>query len=341
MSPTLGVIVVAYGSADDLPATLGALAPQLGAGDQVVVVDNASPDDSARVAREVLPDAIVIETGVNGGFAGGTMVGARAVAGCDLLLFLNPDAVPTAGCLDALRAAAGEHPTWGAWQALVALPGGQEVNTAGNLVHFLGFGWAGGHGTATATLDPAPRAVGFASGAALVVRREAWERTGGFFERYFMYGEDLDLGLRLRLAGWESGVVPAARVDHDYEFAKGDYKWFHLERNRWWTLTGDYPTRLLVLLAPALLAFELALLPVAARDGWLKAKLRAQWAGLRELPAMRRRRRQVQATARVDARTFAAGLTASLDSPFLATAHAIPGAEWLVGSYWRLVLALL
>ena len=56
-----------------------------------------------------------------------------------------------------------------------------------------------------------------------------------------MYGEDVDLSLRLRLAGWGVGVVPAARVEHDYEFAKGDYKWFHLERNRWWTVLGAYP----------------------------------------------------------------------------------------------------
>ena len=61
-----------------------------------------------------------------------------------------------------------------------------------------------------------------------------------------MYGEDLDLALRLRLAGWGVGVVPAARVEHDYDFAKGDYKWFHLERNRWWTVLGAYPTPLLV-----------------------------------------------------------------------------------------------
>ena len=80
-----------------------------------------------------------------------------------------------------------------------------------------------------------------------------------------MYCEDLDLSLRLRLAGWEVGIAPAARVEHAYDFDKGARKWFLLERNRWWTILADYPPRLLALLAPGLLAQELALLGVAAR----------------------------------------------------------------------------
>lgn len=338
--PALAVVIVAYGSAEDLPATLGALAEQLRDGDEVVVVDNASPDDSAAVARAAMPSATVVRSAENGGFAGGTHLGARAST-APLLLFLNPDAVPQPGCLDALRACAQEHPEWGAWQALVTLPGGAEVNTSGNVVHFLGFGWAGGHGQRVADVPAQPRHVGFASGAALVVRREAWDATGGLDPAYFMYVEDLDLGLRLRLAGWDSGVVPAARVAHDYDFDKGDYKWFGLERNRWWTLLGDYPSRLLLLLAPALLATELGLLLIAWRAGWLSAKLRADRAVLRELPAILRRRRRVQASARIAPRAFADGLTASLDSPFLAAAAGVPGLQALVAAYWRVVRALL
>ena len=116
-----------------------------------------------------------------------------------------------------------------------------------------------------------------------------------------MYGEDLELSLRLRLAGWGVGIVPIARVEHDYEFTKGDYKWFHLERNRWWTLLATYPASLLLLLAPALAGFELALLAVAARNGWLAAKLRSQRALMRSLPWALRRRRRVTATRRVPA----------------------------------------
>jgi N-acetylglucosaminyl-diphospho-decaprenol L-rhamnosyltransferase len=337
-APAVAVIVVCHDSAADLAATLPALTAQLRADDQLVVVDNASADGTPAAARALAPAATVIETGANPGFAGGCNTGARA-SSAPLLLFLNPDAVPAPGCIEALRACAQRRPAWGAWQALVTMAEGRLVNTAGNEVHFLGFGWAGRCGQPVAAAESAE--VGFASGAALVVRREAWDAAGGFDARYFMYGEDLDLCLRLRLAGWAIGIEPAARVEHDYEFAKGAYKWFYLERNRWWTILAAYPPRLLALLAPALVCFELALLPAAWRGGWLGAKLRAQAAVVRLLPAMLRRRRLVQATKRVPDAAFAAALTSSLDSPYLALAGKVPGLRAAQAAYWRLVRAAL
>jgi N-acetylglucosaminyl-diphospho-decaprenol L-rhamnosyltransferase len=339
-APAVAVVVVGHDSAGDLAATLPALTAQLRPGDELVVVDNASADGTAAAARALAPAATVIETGANLGFAGGCNAGARAST-APLLLFLNPDAVPAAGCIDALRDCAGRRPEWGAWQALVTMAQGRLVNSAGNEVHFLGFGWAGHCEQPVVALHDAPADVGFASGAALVVRRAAWDAAGGFDDRYFMYGEDLDLCLRLRLAGWAIGIEPNAVVEHDYEFTKGAYKWFYLERNRWWTILAVYPSRLLALLAPALVCFELALLPVAWRGGWLGAKLRAQAAVVRLLPAMLRRRRLVQATRRVPDSAFAAALTASLDSPYLAAAGRVPGLRAAQAAYWRVVRAAL
>ena len=336
----LAVVVVCHDSAGEVAATLAALGAQLRPGDEVIVVDNASRDGTPDVVRAAAPQATVVESKENLGFAGGCHAGARA-SRAPLVFLLNPDAVPAAGCLDALRACAAERPGWGAWQALVTMADGELVNTAGNVVHYLGFGWAGDIGRPVADVDPRPREVGFCSGAALVVRREAWDAVGGFDERYFMYGEDLDLSLRLRLAGWGVGIAPDARVAHDYEFSKGDYKWFYLERNRWWTLVGDYPGRLLALLTPGLLAFELALLLAAWRGGWLRAKLRAQASVLRSLPSMLRRRSAVQATRRIGPGAFAAPLEASLDSPYLEGAARVPGVDAAQRVYWRAVRAVL
>ncbi len=333
----IAVVIVVHHSAGELRRTLPALTEQLEPADEVIVVNNAGDDRDVAVVNEHLPAAKVITAERNLGFAGGANVGA-ANSTAPLLLLLNPDATPAPGCLAALRTAAAEHPRWGAFQALVTLDDGAGVNTSGNLVHWLGFGWAGELDRPAADTDPDDREVGFASGAALVIRREAWEHANGFDPDYFMYCEDLDLSLRLRLAGWQIGVAPAARADHAYEFDKGAYKWFYLERNRWWTLLAAYPAAVLALVAPALIAFELALLPVAARGGWLRPKLRANLAVLRTLPATLRRRREVQRTRTISAREFAASLTDSLDSPHITAPTALQKAQRM---YWRTALKLL
>jgi N-acetylglucosaminyl-diphospho-decaprenol L-rhamnosyltransferase len=336
----VAIVMVTYESAGSVGATLAALNPQLREDDELVVVDNCSRDGTAATIRGAAPHARVLEQEANLGFAAGCNVGVAA-ARAPLVLLLNPDARPRPGCLEALRRVAAERPDWAAWQALVTMNDGQLINTAGNVIHYLGMGWAGRCGESVATAPQNPVEVAFGSGAALVVRRSDWERLGGFDERYFMYGEDLDLGLRLWLAGRSVGLAPAAQVEHDYEFAKGGRKWFLLERNRWLTVVATFPTPLLALVLAPLLACELAVLVVAARDGWLRDKLRAQAAVLRQLGEISRRRRQVQATRQVSAGAFALRLTASLDSPYLAGLAAVPILPAVQRGYWALVLRLL
>jgi N-acetylglucosaminyl-diphospho-decaprenol L-rhamnosyltransferase len=219
--------------------------------------------------------------------------------------------------------------------------GGRTINTSGGVTHFLGMAWAGQCGKSIAAAPALPVEVSFASGAALMVRREAWERTGGFDDRYFMYGEDVDLSLRLRRAGYKVGVVPDARIEHDYDFAKGGAKWFRLERNRWWTVLGHYPATVLAVLAPALAISELGLLTVAWRGRWLRAKLRAQAAVGRELPAIRRRRGEVQSLRTISAACFARHLSASLETPYLPAAARVGLLATAQRLYWTLARRLL
>jgi N-acetylglucosaminyl-diphospho-decaprenol L-rhamnosyltransferase len=337
-SDALAVVVVTHESAEDLRALAPAVLPQLQAGDELVIVDNASSDATAEAARSLGDRVTLIETGKNLGFAGGCNVGARATL-APLLLFLNPDCQPHPDCLAKLRSAADRHPDWGAWQAAVLLDE-EQINSSGGVVHYLGIGWAGECGRPISALACEDQEVAFPSGAAMVVRREAWLSLDGLDEDYFMYGEDLDLGLRMWLDGYRVGVVPSARVVHGYEFDKGSSKWFWLERNRWRTVLSVYPAALLALLAPALLAAELGLLAVAASQGWFAAKVRAQAAVIRGLPRTLARRRAVQRRRRISTGEFADQLTSSLESPYLSAA----GSPWLAAPqalYWRLVRGVL
>ena len=341
--PTLSVVIATHDSRDALATTLPALGRQLRDGDELIVVDNASADDSAEIAGELAPRARVIETGANLGFAAACNRGAEA-AGGELLCLLNPDAVPQPGWRDAVERPVVEGRGWTAWQALVTCDGGRRVNTRGGVLHFTGIAWAGGAGRAIEELSTESLALeepGFLSGACLVLDRELYLEAGAMPERFFLYHEDVDLSLRLRLAGGRLGVEPAARVDHDYEFDKGKQKWRYLERNRWATLIRTYPGALLALLAPALLSTEVALLAVAAAGGWLPQKLRASGETLLALPRLLRERRRVQTRRTIGAGEFARGLTPRLDSPYLGRAGRSRVLAAVLGAYWALVLRLL
>jgi GT2 family glycosyltransferase len=337
--PTLSVLIVAWNSCEELGRSLPALLPELEDGDELIVVDNDSSDGTAEAVAALAPAARLVRSGGNLGFAAGCNAGAAAARG-DLLVVLNPDAAPRPGFGEAIRRPWIEERGWAAWQALVAEGDGTTINSAGNPVHFTGIVWAGGHGRPIGEAPP-PGEVAALSGACLAIPRRTWEEVGGFPGRFFLYHEDVDLSLRLRLRGGALGIEPAAVVDHDYEFGAREHKWRWLERNRWAFLIRAYPASLLALLAPALILTELALIPASIAAGWGGQKLAATGEVLRWLPRLLRERRQVQATRTISASEFASSLTPDLDSPFIPGIARSAPARLLLRSYWRVVLLLL
>jgi N-acetylglucosaminyl-diphospho-decaprenol L-rhamnosyltransferase len=338
--PRVTVVIVSYRSAEPLALTVPAVLRELQAGDELIVVDNASGDGTVGEIRRLAPVARVLERADNGGFAVGCNAGA-AVAGGDLLVFLNPDAVPQAGWGSAIRRPMADGRGWDAWQALVLEPGAEVVNTAGNVVHFTGVAWAGQAGTRVDGADIRRREVGYLSGACLAIPRERFQRLGGFAESYFLYHEDLDLSLRLRLDGGRIGLEPDARVVHHYEFDKGGYKWRLMERNRWATLLRDWPGPVLAAVAPALVATELAVWAAAAAGGWGGEKARATGETVRALPRLLRERREIQAARRISPRAFAAWLEAEPTSAFLGRAAELRPLHAVLRWYWRTAAAVL
>jgi GT2 family glycosyltransferase len=341
LEPSLSVVIVAHNSAGDLARTLPALAGELLPGDELVVVDNDSRDDLGSVVADSFPSARIIPMGRNAGFAAGANCGAAEANG-DLLLILNPDARPEPGFGRAIRAPAAVHPDWAAWMGLVTYhrSGRELINSCGNPVHFTGIVPAGGHGrpaTAAGAAGPVPTA----SGACLAVRREIWDRLGGFAGPFFLYHEDVDFSLRLRSEGGELGIEPRAVVDHDYEFGGGLAKWHWLERNRWATIIRTYPAGLLILLLPALAVTELAIGLAAVRAGWFGEKARAWCDLIGWLPRLLAERASIQARRKITAGEFARILTPDLDSPFLPAAVGGGPVRAALRAYWRLVLVLL
>ena len=330
-------MIVNYQGRGTLGRCLDAVADQRGVELETIVIDNASPDGSADEAEGRAGVALVRNL-ENVGFGRACNQGAERARG-KILLFLNFDSRPEPEWAAALVACLDAHADAGAAQGVVLRDPAGDVNTAGNRVHYLGFGWAP-QGGAPPPLDADPYEVFCASGAALAVRRVLFEQLGGFWDELFLYQEDADLSWRIHLAGRRVLCCPAARSHHAYEFSRNPGKYYHLERNRLLMVTANYERGSLLRLAPALLATEAGMLAVAARGGFLGHKLRATASAVRALPAVRDQRRRVEALRRVGDSEIGGRLETRLGDEFgpgvaRATAPLLAGYLALLAPSWR------
>lgn len=185
---------------------------------EVVLVDNGSSDGSVALARRELPRVKVVELGENLGF-GRAINRAVAEVSADPVILLNNDAVPEPRFVEALLdgLGAGVDSVAG---VLLQERAPELIDSAGVVADrtLMGFDYL--HGELVAAAASAPPPLGPTGGAALY-RRMAFEATGGFDERIFLYYEDLDLALRLAARGSRCRLAPEARALHAYSASLG------------------------------------------------------------------------------------------------------------------------
>jgi GT2 family glycosyltransferase len=338
--PALSVLIVTHNERSLVERCLPPLLDQLREGDELIVADNGSTDGTAEAVERLAPGATVIRMPGNGGYMPACNAAAARARG-ELLLTLDADALPAPGFCEAIRRPARERRGWDAWMGLVTMDGGSAINTSGGVSHFTGLSWAGQVGEPVEAASSRPREVPFVTGVCLTMTREAWQRDPGFAPDYFLYFDDVDWCFRARLRGARLAVEPGARVDHLYDFARRRMKWRLLERNRWATIVRTYPGELLLLVLPALLVTELALLGIAARGGWLREKLQANGDVVRRLPGLLRQRRAIQRGRTASAAEFADHLTAELSSPYFGAVGRFRPLAAALRAYWALVRRLL
>jgi GT2 family glycosyltransferase len=219
VAPELTLTIVLYNSASLLPECLQSIRSDVESGfADLIAVDNASPDESVAILSEALPDAAIVRSETNRGFAGGANL-AWPKVGSRYWMLLNPDIVVPPGGLRTLVDWMDAHPRIAfASPDLVgsegqpgtpgrALPSISLTLLEVSRLHRLiprrargkllrGAYWTGGD-----QLD-----AGWVPGAALIARREAIDEIGLMSESFFMYGEDVDWCWRARSAGWDVGV---------------------------------------------------------------------------------------------------------------------------------------
>ncbi len=218
----ISILIVNHDGRDHLRNCLERLAAQDGDYDEIVVVDNASTDDSVAMVESDFPACRLLALPENVGF-GAANNRAAAAAGGDQLLLLNSDAWLDDGALPRLSAALDADPRLGLAAPELRYPDGRRqfawapaTGVVGEAVQmqrnrFESRAWA--HRVPPRWLRPV-LGPGWFSAACILVRRAAFEAIGGFDEGFFLYFEDVDFSLRLRRAGWSLASVPGAVAHH-------------------------------------------------------------------------------------------------------------------------------
>jgi GT2 family glycosyltransferase len=304
-------VVVNHNGAGYVEAAVASLLAQEGCALEVVIVDNASTDGSAEALAARFGDGIrLVRNPRNTGYGGGNNAGI-AVAQGRYLLLLNSDAEADPGLARQMVRAADASPRIGMVAAKVLVHSARSViDNTGHLMYADGLNRGRGRQQEDrGQFDGLDTAL-FPSGAAALYRREMLEDVGAFDESFFLYGDDADLGLRGRVAGWECAFAPRAVAYHHYSRTVGAYstlKAFHVERNRVWVLLKIFPWPLVVM-SPFFTALRLGVQAFGVLAGrgaahhlarersalhLVAVTLRAYASALRGVPAVLRARRRI------------------------------------------------
>jgi GT2 family glycosyltransferase len=302
-NPRVSVIIPNWNGAALLPGCLDALRRQTYSSLEIVVVDNASRDNSIPLLRERYAGVKLIELPENRGLTGAVNAGIRATHG-EIVALLNNDAEAEPTWAEGLVEALAARPDAGSAASKMRLFNRRDVlNSAGDTYGLDGLPanrgvWESDMGQYDATTD-----IFGACGGAAAYRRAMLDDIGLFDEDLFMYCEDVDMAWRAQVAGYRCVFAPQSIVYHRLSATGGGKTAsYYTGRNTLWVIAKDYP--------PALLRRHWSLVEKAQlRIAWAalrnwrgeaaRARLRGQWAGLRGFGRWMQKRTAVYARRRV------------------------------------------
>jgi GT2 family glycosyltransferase len=244
---------------------------------KIFLTDNETSERSFQLISKIVPEAEFILNKNNDGFAKGNNDAMRLATAenFDYLFLINMDAVAEPDCIRKLVEVAENDDGIAAVQPRIMLWNEKEkINSLGNVTHFLGFGYSQGYKEKYSERENKVHDIGYFSGAAVLLRAELLNNIGLFDEKYWMYNEDQELGMRIWLSGSRCVVSDTAVAYHKYEFSKSIKQFYWMDRNRILVMLECYQVLTLILILPAFFVMEFGLILFSLKSGWFKEKLR-------------------------------------------------------------------
>lgn len=314
--PLVSIVIVNYETGDILSECIRSIVGSDYKNVEIILVDNNSKDKGYRDVKKEFPQIVLIENEENLGYCGGNNVGIDRCGG-EYVVILNPDTVVTPRWLHGLLAGY-ERFGDGLYQPkLVSHLHKDRINTAGNWIQVLGFGFSSGKGKKDQGNFDMEGRVGFASGACLFTKRNVIDKIGVFDDFLFAYHDDLELGWRAAKSGIKSYYVPSSVVYHaeSLVFAWSKRKYFLLERNRWYCLLVHYSRRTLYKILPSLILVEIMMLGYYTSKGMIGEKIRGYASIIRNRGRIRQKYLEMEGRRSVPDTEIVEGFRDEMEAP--------------------------
>lgn len=228
--------------------------------------------------KDRLPHTTILAQEKNLGFSGGNNLGLQWAIdhGFDYAYLHNGDGYMAEGCIKELAEAMDADASIGVAQSLMLLdPEKNLINSSGNKFHYLGFGYTDEYRTDINSINlPKIKDIGYASGAAVMMRTDLLLKYGLWDVDYFMYHEDTDYSLRMKMMGHRVALVSGSIFYHKYQFSKSIQKYYWMERNRYAVLFVFFKVPTIFLLLPIFIPLEIGLFLFSLKNGWWREKLK-------------------------------------------------------------------
>lgn len=304
LTPFMSVIIPNYNGQRFMPTLFDALAKQTFRDFEIILVDDASTDQSIawleeNWQEENAPDLRIIVNHRNVGFVTSVNTGADAARG-RIIVLLNSDTDPEPNWLAELAKTICEQPRAAIVASKILLHTERDtLHATGDLMGVDGIPRNRGVWEKDNGQYDAATSIFSGSGCGLAIHKAVWDTLGGFDEDFWMYLEDVDLAFRAQLSGWQAVFAPQARLYHRLSATSGDIlASYYVGRNTIWTIAKNMPTSLLTRHLPAIVTSQLTIMFDALKNiqgEAARARLRGQFDGLVGLPRQLVKRRTIQA----------------------------------------------
>tara|TARA_B110000014_G_C20125228_1_gene598769 strand:- start:874 stop:1920 length:1047 start_codon:yes stop_codon:yes gene_type:complete len=298
LQPLVSIVVLNFNAKDFLIKCIDSIFQSQYKDFEVILVDNASEDDTYKICKENHPEINLIINQENLGYCGGNNVGIKNATG-EFIIILNPDTLVDPNWINEFFKSYEKFGDAIYQPKFISMDNDKMLLSSGQMINLFGFGFSRGKGDLLANENEKLGKIGYASGTCMFLPLSVMKTLNYFDDFLFAYHDDLDLCWRAAMMNIPSYYVPESIVLHPregYSFKWSNLKFFLMERNRIYCLLTHYSHKTIFKIFPSLILVDIGVFLFYLKKGMVFEKIKATCSIIKNFKKIKKKYNEIQIT---------------------------------------------